>query len=135
LGWRGWGSDEEPAHHNGEFVQVSEIVLDGLVHLRVVDFQIKVDQEVSQAHPVPKTLGKIRRQESFFTEDIHDVLIGQRLPVSLIGDDVLGDVEDAGAGKLEIPLGEMVDGALTYEVLAIDTPEGTQFNEIAIQSV
>jgi hypothetical protein len=127
--------NEKPAHHDGEFVQVSEIVLDGLVYLSVIDLQIEMDEEVPQAHPVPKAFGEIRREEALLAEHVHDVFISQRLPISLIGDDMLSDIQDAGAGELEITLGEMMDGTLTYEVLAIDASEGTQLNEIAIQGV
>jgi hypothetical protein len=101
----------------------------------MVDLQVEMDQEVPQAHPAPEALGEIRREDAFFAKHIHDVLVRQRLPVSLIGDDMLSNVEDAGAGKLEIPFREVMNGAFVYEVLAIDTPKGTQFNEIAIQGV
>ena len=52
-----------------------------------------------------------------------------------IGNDVLGDVENALAGEMEVALGQVVEARRFEKLFARNIPEGSKLSEIATQSV
>jgi len=132
-----WASNasllKESGHAGGEGFEVAEILLDRVVDPAVIDLEIKVDEDVAEAHPSLQPFGEIPFEQSFLLENLDRVPVARRLGEALIGDHVLGDIEHGLAGEMEVSLRQVVKGRLADELLAGVSPERAELSQIAFQ--
>lgn len=80
-----------------------------------------------------ESLGEIRFQHSFLPQDLDSVLVVARLPKPHLGDDMLGEIEDALAGELEISCRELMDVLVSEELGAAKALEAFELSSIPFE--
>src|SRR3954469_960751 len=117
-------------HGGSEFFEVAEILLDRIVGSSMVDVHVEMDQDVAETHPALQPCGEILADETLFGEDLDGALVAHRLPITLIRDHMVRDVEHALAGEVEVSFRQVMQRRLANELLTGGAAERAQLSEI-----
>jgi len=84
----------------------------------VVDVEIRLGQHVAKADPGGHAIGQGVIDDVLLGKHRNRIPVGGRLPVPLVGDDVVRDVDYALARQVQEPLGQVVQTGLARELVA-----------------
>ena len=84
----------------------------------MVDVEVRVCEHVAKADPGGHAIGQGVIDDALLREHPNRIPVRGRLPVPLVGNDVVRDVDHVLARQVQEPLGQVVQTGLAQELVA-----------------